>query len=142
MIDYPLALIIPVDHFADIDAYVTKQMSLFADKWDWYVFAWSDKDLTNEPVDADGADGQLATTERAATRDAVPTAVLTPDGHWHERGWLGDWAMLADENARWDGAVRDLFRRHPGHRVARIEAILERGGPSLTTRGGSGAGRP
>lgn len=58
-----------------------------------------------------------------------PTALVTPDGKWHEQarmGWFG--AKISDEQggeekpeALWQAAVVALLEQHPGHRVAVVD---------------------
>jgi hypothetical protein len=51
----------------------------------------------------------------------VPTAVVTPDGKWHEEGRMGWFGMMRDDEqgngpkpeAVWAAAVRALLEQHP-----------------------------
>ena len=42
----------------------------------------------------------------------IPFAVLTPDGTWHEKGKMGWWAIVTDEQDNWHAQVAELYARH------------------------------
>lgn len=47
----------------------------------------------------------------------VPFAIVTPDGAWHERGEMGWWGVVRDEQAAtaWHTQIRDIYRAHAEH---------------------------
>ena len=43
-------------------------------------------------------------------------ALVTPDGEWHERGRMGWWASVSDENNSWEDDFDSLLKQHAqGH---------------------------
>lgn len=43
----------------------------------------------------------------------VPFAILTPDGHWHERGKMGWWACVSEEKPDWDKQAKAILAQYP-----------------------------
>jgi hypothetical protein len=42
-------------------------------------------------------------------------AIITPDGNWHERGNMGWWGMVSNENDDWEETVKDIFKTYPDY---------------------------
>lgn len=96
-----------------------------ASKWDWYVVGgrWNGW-ITGDQYTGDRVKDNLATTEQALERDVIPHAIVTPDGHWHERGQLGWFAVLITENDGWDERARSILAAYPGHHLLILDAHI------------------
>jgi hypothetical protein len=104
-------------------------------KWDWYVVGgrW-DGWITGNEQSSDGGynfglqhqtvANNIAPTSRALERDVITHAIVTPDGHWHERGQLGWWAALITENEHWDAQAREILAAYPGCQLLILDAHI------------------
>jgi hypothetical protein len=80
-------------------------------KWDWYEVGgrWAEqliKNKTGQMVDV------CSKADLDLNHDFTTFAVVTPDGQWHERGKMGWWAVVVDENEtedEWDKNFRERF---------------------------------
>ena len=45
-------------------------------------------------------------------KDYVPFAIVTPDGKWHEKGEMGWWAMVSNEDKSWEKKGKELLWKH------------------------------
>lgn len=104
-------------------------------KWDWYVIGgrW-DGWITGNEQSSDGGynfgpqhqtvTNNMAPIHQALEHDVIPHAIVTPDGHWHERGQLGWWAALITENEDWDARAREILAAHPGCQLLILDAHI------------------
>ena len=44
--------------------------------------------------------------------DYVPFSILTPDGHWHEKGHMGWWACVSNEEENWPAIAKRILQEH------------------------------
>lgn len=44
--------------------------------------------------------------------DYVPFAMVTPDGRWHEKGNMGWWAIVTDEEENWPNIAKRILQEH------------------------------
>jgi len=104
-------------------------------KWDWYVIGgrWDGWVTGNEQSSDNGYNfgpqhqtvaNNIAGTEEAIERGVIPHAIVTPDGHWYERGRLGWWAALITENEDWEAQAREILAAYPGHRFLILDAHI------------------
>lgn len=93
-------------------------------KWDWWVISgrWNGAIRDAQCSDASGcnADDQY----RQLNENMLPAkhldhkltcfALVTPDGTWHERGKMGWWAVVADEQDEdsWNEEIVKLIQQH------------------------------
>jgi len=50
--------------------------------------------------------------------NVIPFAIVTPDGQWHEKGKMGWWAMVSDEDDDWDKKAKEILDKHRENTVA------------------------
>lgn len=106
-------------------------------QWDWWRIGgrWDGKILDEPNVSANGfnfgekhetLDKNMATIDallrlkgEAFDRVAVPFVLVTPDGDWHEKGSMGWWGIVTDEQeaAAWRKIVRAIYKSHRDCRV-------------------------
>jgi hypothetical protein len=110
-------------------------------KWDWWVVGgrWSGT-IQNEPTHSDdggfnfGKDfHQLSNnTARAeqllSLEEDMPLsfAVVTPDGHWHERGEMGWFGMTRAEKPqeKWKAIVVDILKQYKDSVVVGVDCHI------------------
>lgn len=94
-------------------------------KWDWWVIGgrW-DGWINGKATSGETVVDNMATTRQAIERGVIPHAVITPDGHWHERGQMGWWAILITENEDWDAQAREILSGYPGHQFLILDAHI------------------
>jgi hypothetical protein len=94
-----------------------------ASKWDWYVIGgrW-DGWINDRKSSSNCLSDNSASTEDVLARSKLTHAIITPDGIWHERGRMGWWAILTNENEDWDVEAMQLFTQYPSHRVVLVDA--------------------
>jgi hypothetical protein len=44
--------------------------------------------------------------------DYVPFAIVTPDGRWHEKGNMGWWGIVSDEQENWSAIAKRILQEH------------------------------
>jgi len=95
-------------------------------KWDWWVVGgrWHGWITGKKHTGRDLVENNIATTEHAIERRIVPHAIVTPDGHWHERGQMGWWAVLITENEDWDAQAKEILASYPGHQLLILDAHI------------------
>lgn len=52
--------------------------------------------------------------------EKLPFAIITPDGEWHERGQMGWFATVSDEDEGWDARAEKLLRDQQGKGMVAI----------------------
>lgn len=72
-------------------------------KWDWYQIGGRWSGACHE----DGLNIFKAKELKSGT-----FAVVTPDGEWHEKGKMGWFAIVTDEDANWDKQCKELVAQH------------------------------
>jgi hypothetical protein len=45
--------------------------------------------------------------------DLIPFAIVTPEGEWCQKGKMGWWAMVSDENSNWKTEARAILEKYP-----------------------------
>lgn len=94
-------------------------------KWDWYVIGgrW-DGWINGKDTSGERVDDNTATTEQAIERNAIPHAIVTPDGRWHEQGKMGWFAVLITENEDWDAQAKQILASFPGYQILILDAHI------------------
>lgn len=100
-------------------------------KWDWYTIGGRWNGWITGRTAADTRDlrqvdlaSNLATTSEALERGIIPTAILTPDGEWHELGTVGWFGVILRQKPDWPQTVSRLFREHPDHHAVIVDAHI------------------
>jgi hypothetical protein len=81
-------------------------------KWDWWVVGgrW--------PGFIEGKDiGPVS----ALLAEDPPFAIMTPDGEWHEKGELGWWGSVSDEDAEWSTKGRSILEQYRDHTAVIVD---------------------
>ncbi len=106
-------------------------------KWDWWRIGgrW-DGTILDEPNASENGfnfgdehetlDKNMATIDdllrlkgKSFDRVAVPFALITPEGEWHEKGNMGWWGIVTDEQeaAAWQKTVREFYNSYRDCRI-------------------------
>lgn len=53
----------------------------------------------------------------------VPFAILTPEGEWREKGSMGWWGIIADEesDSKWHETVKKVLGKYPDHLAVAVD---------------------
>jgi mono/diheme cytochrome c family protein len=89
-------------------------------KWDWWVVGGRWHGIVRHGVFREGGDQESLSDNAAPVselKENIPEyihAVVTPDGAWHEQGWMGWWGMVRDEKPEdaWRREVAALLLEH------------------------------
>ena len=90
-------------------------------KWDWWEIGgrWDGKlmDGSRSFFDTSLLERNMRSTEELLDSSYVPFAILTPDGHWFERGEMLWFAIVRNEKdpEEWEKEYRDVLKEHPNH---------------------------
>jgi hypothetical protein len=81
-------------------------------KWDWYQVGgrWDSALASN----CKALSGNVARAGDVCGKYR-PFAIITPDGQWHEKGRMGWWAIVTDENENWPMEVDALLTEYEDH---------------------------
>lgn len=85
-------------------------------KWDWWALGgrFSGRLRSHERLPEDLRSNTIQVGEHLqrveADPDLTPFALLTPDGAWHEKGRMGWWGVVSNENADWRERYLALLR--------------------------------
>lgn len=79
-------------------------------KWDWYELGgrWQGMIKTK-----DGKSVDEAIKSEIANLDEICTFAVLKDGEWYERGKMGWWAIVSDEDAEWEVKQKELIASLP-----------------------------
>ena len=103
-------------------------------KWDWHVIGgrwdgWLYGPERHEAAPNASAGSTIGNNARIV-RDIpmedpfyLPFAVLTPEGHWHEVGRMGAFALVREEMPRdqWHRFVQGLYAAYPDHVAVAVD---------------------
>ena len=87
-------------------------------KWDWYTLGgrWSGLLKTKDEQTTD-----VAIKSEIINFDEVVTfALLDSNGNWHERGDMGWWGMVSNEDDSWEQKLKELKDLIPDNEIVSI----------------------
>lgn len=104
-------------------------------KWDWYRVGgrWDGWVCDNKKQSENGfnfdtkhetIENNHALTDEMIRKDKIPFALVTPDGKWNEKGKMGWWAVVSDENSNWPKDAKELLGEFAGHQVVILDAHI------------------
>lgn len=102
-------------------------------KWDWYIiggrwdqyFKLGDADSTttlNPYVHSE--DGNVNYVYDILKQDKVPFAIVTPDGEWHEKGQMGWFATVSNEDKDWPTRAKNILADHQDHYAVTVDCHI------------------
>lgn len=91
-------------------------------KWDWWVIGgrWSgylpgktsSREREDESLEVNSM--HMKDLPEVLDEGSVPFAIVTPDGEWHERGRMGWFAVVHNENDDWDEQAVQILEKYRG----------------------------
>lgn len=86
-------------------------------KWDWWCVGgrWAGKirGLVEDPTKPTRNENVAHVSKLKPLADEeIPFAIVTPDGEWHEKGHMGWFACVSDEDENWPTRAREILAKH------------------------------
>lgn len=54
----------------------------------------------------------------------IPFALVTPDSVWHEKGNMGWWGVVSNENADWNEVAHAILAAYPDHLIVGVDCHI------------------